>query len=116
MSHGSQLFSIKQVPSKQSKQSDTVSLKRSEAPFLCIPISCTSWQLEVLDKYFCLHAPPLRGELARSKGKPDKAAQRYFGVLTKVGVHSRSGQGGGKGWPLSVQAFMEKSEKEGENF
>lgn len=63
-------FLIKQMPSKQS---DNVSLKRSEVPFFCILISCTSWQLEMIGKHFCLHASPFRKELACSDAGPDKA-------------------------------------------
>lgn len=54
-------FLIKQM---SSKQSDNMSLKRSEVPFFCILISCISRQLEIIDPHFCLHASPFRKELA----------------------------------------------------
>lgn len=81
---------IKQMPSKQS---DNVSLKRREARIL---ISCTSWQLEMIGKHFCLHhASPFRKELVCSNGRPDETAQGRFRVLTEVEIQSPNAQEGG---------------------
>lgn len=84
-------FLIKQMPSKQS---DNMSLKRSEVLFFCLLISCISRQLEIIDQHFCLHASPFRRELACRDVGPDKAVQGRFGVLTEQETQCPNAQEG----------------------